>query len=44
MPTFGALRPEIPVELVPGVDHMGVTMAPEGRAAAIKAAGALTAR
>ncbi len=43
-PVFKALRQDIPVELVPKLDHMGITMTPEGRAATIKAFEALSAR
>ncbi|HEY8267493.1 MAG TPA: alpha/beta hydrolase [Xanthobacteraceae bacterium] len=43
-PAFKALRPDIPVEVLPNLDHMGPVIAPEGRAATIKAFGALSAR
>ena len=43
-PTFKALRQDIAVELVPNLNHMEITMSPEGRAAAIKAFGVLSAR
>ena len=43
-PTFKALRQDIAVELVPNLNHMEITMSPEGRAAVIKAFGVLSAR
>ena len=43
-PVFKALRQDIPVELVPNLDHMEITTTPEGRAATIKAFGVLSAR
>lgn len=43
-PVFKALRQDIPVELVPNLNHMEITMSPEGRAATIKAFGMLSAR
>lgn len=43
-PVFKVLRQDIPVELVPNLDHMGPVIAVEGRAATIKAFGVLSAR
>ncbi len=43
-PVFKALRQDIPVELVPNLNHMEITTSPEGRAAVIKAFGVLSAR
>lgn len=42
-PTFGALRPDIPVVLVPDASHMELVTAPNGHAAAIAAFEALAA-
>ncbi len=43
-PVFQTLRPDIPVELLPNLDHMGPVIATEGRAATIRAFGLLSAR
>ena len=37
-PVFHGLRPEIAVEILPGLDHMGPVISPAGRAAVIRAA------
>lgn len=41
---FKALRQDIPVELLPNLNHMEITTTSEGRAATIKAFGLLSAR
>jgi non-heme chloroperoxidase len=42
-PTFHSVRADVPVEVVPGINHMEMVTAPAGRAAVIKAFDALTA-
>jgi pimeloyl-ACP methyl ester carboxylesterase len=43
-PTFRALRADIPVEVLTGLDHMGPVIRPEGRAAVVKALDVLSRR
>jgi non-heme chloroperoxidase len=43
-PVLHAVRPDIAVETVPGLDHIGLVISPTGRAAAVKAFNVLNAR
>jgi non-heme chloroperoxidase len=43
-PTFHSVRADIPVEVVPGINHMEMVTAPAGRAAVIKAFNTLAAQ